>query len=75
MAFEQQAKVADVEMAIELYYEGRSFKVCMDGRVGLGFWRVESDRRVYRSPVRIKGDEAPEFFYELVRTAVVRHGL
>jgi hypothetical protein len=75
MAFAQQTRLTDVETEIQLYYEGRSFKVRMDGRAGLGFWRVESDRRVYRSPVRIKGNETPEFFNALVQTAVKIHGL
>lgn len=72
MAFAQQA---EFEEEIQLSYDGRSFKVCMDGRAGLGFWRVESDRRIYRSAVRIKGNETPEFFHALVQTAVEVHGL
>jgi hypothetical protein len=74
MAF-QQVKISDVESSIRLYYEGRAFTVRMEGRPGLGFWNVESDRRTYRSPLRIKGNEPPDFFENLVQMAVEKYGV
>jgi hypothetical protein len=74
MAFEQ-VKSSDVESSIQLFYEGRAFTVRMEGRPGLGFWNVESDRRTYRSPVRIKGNESPDFFQSLVQMAVEKYGV
>jgi hypothetical protein len=75
MSLERQANAADVQTRIRVFYEGRAVTVGMDGCPGLGFWRVESDRRIYRSPVRIHGNETPDFFQGLVQFAVEQHGV
>ena len=35
----------------------------------LAFWRVESEGRVYKSPLRVIGDETPAFFRSLASAA------
>jgi hypothetical protein len=60
---------------VQLTHKGRQFTFWHTGDGPLAFWRVESSAgAIYVSPVRVVGDEQPDFFRALADTAV-REGL
>jgi hypothetical protein len=62
--------MAELEQIVQLEHEGRRFTFRIDRDSPLSFWRIECDGRVYPAPLRVRGDEPPEFFRKLVRTAI-----
>jgi hypothetical protein len=60
---------------VRLTHKGRHFTFWHTSDGPLAFWRVESSAgAMYVSPVRVVGDEHPEFFRRLADMAV-REGL
>lgn len=55
--------MTDLEPVVQIEIEGRRFTVRVDRNGPLAFWRVECGERVYRSPMRVLGDEQPDFFH------------
>lgn len=53
---------------VELLHEGRKFRFDVDADPPLLFWRVETGRRtLWRTPLRVIGNEQPTFFEDLAR--------
>jgi hypothetical protein len=58
-----------VDRIVQLSHAARLHTFRIDPDPPLAFWRVESEGRVYRSPLRVLGDEQPAFFRELAQVA------
>ena len=56
--------------AVQLDLDGRQFTFRVDDDPPLSFWRIESEGKVFRSPMTVSGNEEPEFFRALARTAI-----
>ena len=46
-----------LEPVVQLIHKGQEFSFLVDLMPPLRFWGVESEGRVYRTPIRVKGDE------------------
>jgi hypothetical protein len=62
--------VSDV---VKLDHKGHRFPFTGDRRDAFTFWRVESEGRVYPSPMEVSGEETPDFFRALA-DAALEHG-
>jgi hypothetical protein len=58
-----------LERVVELTHEGRKFTFRVDRDSSLVFWRVESEGRIYRSPMLVQSDETPALFRSLADVA------
>lgn len=77
----------DLERVVQITHAGRvctfrvqrgaSFARLKDGGRALHpfFWRIEVDGRTYRSPIRVTGDETPDFFRGMAEGAARELGL
>jgi hypothetical protein len=53
---------------------GRTPELATNDDPPFAFWRVETPgRELWRSPLRVTGDEQPQFFHEVARLAD-KHG-
>ena len=59
-----------VERALPLDLDGRQCVFRVDDDPPLSFWRIESEGRVFRSPIAVSGNEVLGFFRALARMAV-----
>lgn len=63
-------KRANLEPVVQPTHKGQQFTFRVDPMPPLAFWRVESEGRIYRSSMRVVGDEQPAFFGELADAAL-----
>ncbi len=52
----------DIERVVTLDHDGRHLTFRVEKLPPLAFWSVESEGRIYPSPVHVSGDELPAFF-------------
>lgn len=58
----------ELERVVQVDVDGRRFTFRVDHDPPLAFWRIEVDGIVRPLPLRVTGDETPDFFRTLVRT-------
>jgi hypothetical protein len=65
---EDAGEAGEMKRVVELVHDGRIYFFHVDDDPPLAFWRVETEgRKPWRSPMRVMGNESPEFFHGLAR--------
>jgi hypothetical protein len=59
----------ELERVVQLTHNGQRFNFRVDHDPPLAFWTVESAGRLYRSPLRVMGNEQPALFRGLAEGA------
>jgi hypothetical protein len=73
MILKRRRDLRGIRAVVQLDYEGHRFTFTGDEEAPFKFWRVESDGRVYKCPMEVRGGEMPAFFRALA-DAALKHG-
>jgi hypothetical protein len=73
MILKRRRDLRGTHVVVQLDYEGHRFTFTVDEDAPFKFWRVESEGRVYKCPLEVRGGETPAFF-RAPADAALKHG-